>query len=580
MLQIAYAARYESGALADVLLASLDLNKYMDFIASSLPRKTAVIAFVDAKGTILAWHPGGSKLPGTSIEDAVLLRFVREQIDSVPREFTEEGERSRIWAVSAMSDFPESGLRVLVGISKKDLLATANQNLHRALWSVAVVTLLVFLGAWILVELGIRRQAARIVTAVGQFGAGNFDARIGKPYPNGEIGDLMQALDHAFARISRVSRMHAVLSGINAVIVRVRDRQELFEQACRVAVEQGNFGTAWIGAFDAAKHEVLPVAWAGTRLDPDGAPLRTDVKKGRGVIGRAIREKRPVFDNDLAALSSTGSERWARAIQAGYRSLVALPFIVEGAVAGHLSLYAKEPDFFNEDELKLLTDMAGNISFALDLIQKGEALADSEKKLDNILGTLQEVVWSMDPQSGHIVYVNAAIEQLTRLPAADFLAQPGLWRRLVHHDDLASMRSAIRTLLRQGKLTHEFRIVLADGEERTVESSSRVRRDEAGKVVHIDGTISNITERKVAEETVKRERALLRAVVDAIPERIYVKDREGRFLLQNSTNMKVRGVSSSEEILGKTVFDIFPRELAERVHAEDELVMTSGTPLL
>ena len=98
--------------------------------------------------------------------------------------------------------------------------------------------------------------------------------------------------------------------------------------------------------------------------------------------------------------------------------------------------------------------------------------------------------------------------------------------------------------------------------------------------MRIDGTISDITERKHAEEAVKRERALLRAVVDAIPERIYVKDRQGRFLLQNSTNLKVRGVSDHEELLGKTVFDIFPHEVALRAHAEDEQVMGSGTPML
>jgi len=90
----------------------------------------------------------------------------------------------------------------------------------------------------------------------------------------------------------------------------------------------------------------------------------------------------------------------------------------------------------------------------------------------------------------------------------------------------------------------------------------------------------DISELKHAEETLKKERALLRAVVDAIPERIYVKDREGRFLLQNATNLKVRGITNHDEIVNKTVFDIFPRALAERLHAEDQAVMESGTPVL
>src|SRR5690606_1668569 len=53
-------------------------------------------------------------------------------------------------------------------------------------------------------------------------------------------------------KIARLSRIHAVLSGINAAIVRIREREELFREACRIAVEDGNFGVVWIGKYDAA----------------------------------------------------------------------------------------------------------------------------------------------------------------------------------------------------------------------------------------------------------------------------------------------------------------------------------------
>jgi signal transduction histidine kinase len=153
---------------------------------------------MDGKGTILTWHPDGEKLRGTSIADSPLFRFAREHLDGDVREFTEVGEASRIWAVSALPEFPEAGLHVLVGVSGKDLLAAANLNLGQALSSLAIVSLLVFAGAWALVELGIRRQAARVIAAVSRFGRGDFGARIGKPYPRGEMGDLMVALDHDF----------------------------------------------------------------------------------------------------------------------------------------------------------------------------------------------------------------------------------------------------------------------------------------------------------------------------------------------------------------------------------------------
>jgi PAS domain S-box-containing protein len=384
--------------------------------------------------------------------------------------------------------------------------------------------------------------------------------------------------------ITRLSRIHAVLSGINSIIVRVRDRQELFTEACHIAVNHGGFGIAWVGMLDPKTQDVIPVTFAGIEANSviatgkNSALLESPL--GQGIVGRAIKEKRPVFSNDLAADPSKGGVRRQEAVRLGYRSLIALPLLVEEKAVGIMCLFGREPNFFDDEEFKLLTELAGNVSFALDLLHKGAALADSEKKLDNILSTLQEVVWSMDPESGRLLYVNAAVRQLTRRPVSDFLAQPRLWRRLLHRDDYPSVKSSIRSLLNEGRVIHEFRIVLADGDIRTVESRARLRRDEHGKAVSIDGTINDVTDRKIAEERVKRERALLRAVVDAIPERIYVKDREGRFLLQNATNLKVRGVTNHDDIVNKTVFDVLPREVAERIHKEDEETMALGVPLL
>ena len=64
-------------------------------------------------------------------------------------------------------------------------------------------------------------------------------------------------------KISRLSRIHAVLSGINSAIVRMRDRSELFQEACRIAVDQGGFSMAWIGLVDRDALKIKPVAWAG-----------------------------------------------------------------------------------------------------------------------------------------------------------------------------------------------------------------------------------------------------------------------------------------------------------------------------
>ena len=179
-------------------------------------------------------------------------------------------------------------------------------------------------------------------------------------------------------KIARLSRIHAVLSGINSVIIRVRDRGELLQEACHIAVEHGGFGIAWISELDPATLDVTRVAWAasdaGEPLGGSKSSARADIPAGQGVIGRAIREKTPAVCNDIATELEAGSGNRGRAIQRGYRAIICLPLLVEGTVWGTLTLYAKEPDYFTDDEVKLLSDLAGNISFALELLHTQEKL--------------------------------------------------------------------------------------------------------------------------------------------------------------------------------------------------------------
>ena len=177
-------------------------------------------------------------------------------------------------------------------------------------------------------------------------------------------------------KIARLTRIQAVLSGINSAIVRIRDRQELFEEACRIAVEHGNFGAAWIGEYDPDTGDVKPIAWKG--MD-DGAALmkasgRSDIPEGQGMVGRAIREKKPAITNDITADPMAGGPKRSEALRKGFRSIISMPLIVDGEVKAALTLFATERNFFSGDEMKLLTELAGDISFALDHIRKEEKL--------------------------------------------------------------------------------------------------------------------------------------------------------------------------------------------------------------
>jgi diguanylate cyclase (GGDEF)-like protein/PAS domain S-box-containing protein len=172
-------------------------------------------------------------------------------------------------------------------------------------------------------------------------------------------------------RIERLSRITAVLSGINSAIVRIRDRNELFEEACRIAVDHGHFSLAWVGMLDRTTMRIEPVASRGIEqglLQLLRLGVTDDAPGGGGLAGRAVRGKQPVVSNNIAMDERLQSSR--PALERGFRSVVVLPLVVDGEAVGVFGLFAAEPGVFNEEEMKLLAELAGDVSFGLAFIDK------------------------------------------------------------------------------------------------------------------------------------------------------------------------------------------------------------------
>ena len=103
---------------------------------------------------------------------------------------------------------------------------------------------------------------------------------------------------------------------------------------------------------------------------------------------------------------------------------------------------------------------------------------------------------------------------------------------------------------------------------------------ENGEIIGIIGMSIDITERKHAEETISNERLLLRTIIDNIPDSIYCKDNAYRKTLTNRAELSYSGANSEADIIGKTDFDLYPKELADGFFADDQSVMQSGMPVL
>jgi len=222
------------------------------------------------------------------------------------------------------------------------------------------------------------------------------------------------------ARIARLSRVKAMRSGINAAMMRTRERVALLDEACRIAVSEGGLLAAWVGWHDRDARLIVPVASAGNldgMLDALARPLDYAPGEEVEISVRVLLGEGAVATQDLR--SSPGVRNRKRALERGYRSAMHLPLVVEGRTEGVLVLYAGEVAFFDEEEQRLLEELASDISFALDSLRKSERLDylayyDALTGLPNRMLFRDRLSHSMQVRQGEPVLIAVVLIDLER----------------------------------------------------------------------------------------------------------------------------------------------------------------------
>jgi diguanylate cyclase (GGDEF)-like protein len=189
------------------------------------------------------------------------------------------------------------------------------------------------------------------------------------------IGEDITEQKQSEEKIRRLNRVYTVLSGINTLIVRARDRNELYREACRIAVEAGQFVNADISMFDHEMKELTIVASSSTNaqyleqvrkmhrtvLDADSPEMKT-------VHDRLFVQRQVLVINNVEHDLAPSMRGPSRSINAG--SLCVLPLVIAERTIGVFVLRAREAGFFDAEETKLLVELAGDIAFALDHLDK------------------------------------------------------------------------------------------------------------------------------------------------------------------------------------------------------------------
>ena len=206
---------------------------------------------------------------------------------------------------------------------------------------------------------------------------------------------------------------------------------------------------------------------------------------------------------------------------------------------------------------------------------RGRQLQESRQTLELITETVAEVFWVGGIEQPSITYLSPAFEKIWRRPRALPNGSAQAFAETVHEEDRRRVVGDL-ALCRKGRpFEHEFRIRRPDGSIRWIWGRGFPIKDARGGVEHMVGVMQDITERRQAEDDLKRAKQFLDKVVNAAPDPIFVKDRDHRWQVLNDAFCALVGVER-EKMLLKTDFDICSPAEAEVFRQMDEKAFASN----
>ena len=309
----------------------------------------------------------------------------------------------------------------------------------------------------------------------------------------------------------------------NRALIRATEEYELLQSVCQILVDVGGLRMVWIGyrQFD-QENSIRPVAIAGY----DEGYVETvkgtwaDSERGHGPLGTAIRTDKPCWTRDIRKDANFAIWK-GEALKRGYGSSIALPLRSDGEPFGAFSLYAAEPDAFNESTLEQFTELANNLAYGVMALRTREERKHAEDKLRRSETYLVEGErlshtgsWALNISSGEVFW-SQEIYRIFGLDSGTAL-NTDLLTQFHHPEDRLFVKQTIDTAIREGRdFEMDSRIVPPDGSVKHVHTVGHPVFNESGELTEFIGVVMDTTERKRSEEALREAQAELARVARA-----------------------------------------------------------------
>jgi PAS domain S-box-containing protein len=359
-----------------------------------------------------------------------------------------------------------------------------------------------------------------------------------------EIAERKKA-EEEFHKVNRTLR---ALSNSNQAMLHANSEADFLKDVCGIIVEDCGHAMVWIGfAEENEGKTVRPVASAGfeegylEKLNVTWA----DTERGRGPTGTAIRTGRPSICTNM--LTDPAFEPWRdEAIKRGYASSIVLPLMADSKAFGAINIYSREPNPFTEDEVKLLSELAGDLSYGILAMRSRiahaeaeEAVRQSEKRYRSLFNNMtegfaiHEIITDNTgtPIDYRFLDINPAFEHLT-----------GLFRDNVLGKTVKEVIPEI-----EPHWIKSYGSVALSGEPVHFESYSAALDKHYEVFAHCNAPrqfaviFRDVTERKKAEEALRYEREKLINILDSIPDGVYIVNEQYDIEYVNHFLQKIYG---------------------------------------
>lgn len=381
--------------------------------------------------------------------------------------------------------------------------------------------------------------------------------------------------------LTKVNRALKVLSEGNQIVVRSRSEEELFKNICRILVEVGEFCLAWIAFVNSDAEKQLQIIFhysQNPKFDSLKESALKDYEFWQSNIGRAIEAKKIFYCNDIS-IETKDIFLFNEAVHLGCNSIIALPLIHENKVIGFLSIFSEEREHFSDEEIKLLSELTDDLLHGIGSIRMQRErertlinLKESEERYRFIVENTNNVIYQLRFDTMKYQYINPAIEKLTGYTAGE-INDIGFDRIIEKISNIKFEGETIEEetirLNRQnniaGKLQADYLIRTKEGESKWLTDYSYPWFDENGNLLGAAGIISNITERKQAEDE----------IIKAKEQAEEMNRLKSNFLSNMSHELRTPmvGILGYSEIMRNDAEDAMTKRMAN-------LVYLSGTRLM